>query len=111
MIIKLLSTLFGIAVVVALLAWGISAQKNHDEKFPWKGSFYKGVAEERQLTASDDFKNLNDCYDWTQKQADLFRLKDGQWEFSCGNDCAYKDDTIISGKRIKTYECAELVTE
>lgn len=110
-IVKLLSGIFGIAVVVALLYWGINSQKSHDEEFSWVGSFYKGAGEERILADSDEFKTLDECYAWTIDRADFYELDEGGWEFSCGNDCSYTDETIVSGKRVKSYECAEVITE
>lgn len=89
----------------------MSSQRNRDAKFPWRGSF-STISDERTTTvASDEFATLDECRSWATDEAESRKLAAGKWTFECGNDCTWKDDTIVGGKRIKTYACNEVIAE
>lgn len=78
-------------------------------KTDWIGSFYNNYEEKERPDESDDFDSLADCQEWGQK------IKDGRGDeypaadFDCSTGCEYSDDKIVSGKRVKTYACTQLV--
>ncbi|MBI5404955.1 MAG: hypothetical protein HY976_01885 [Candidatus Kerfeldbacteria bacterium] len=109
--IKLLRAIFGIALIVFLIWLGMSCQRKKEAKFPWNGSFSAVSDERSRILASDEFKTLDECRRWAADQAKSRDLSAGEWAFSCGTDCTFKDDTIAGGKRIKTYTCREVITE
>lgn len=108
---KLLSGIFGIAVVVGLIAWGMSAQKKHDDAYPWKGAVLSLANEQRTIVDSKDFKTLQECRTWANKRLSDLDYTSTTGSFSCGTGCTWTNDKIVGGKRVNQYECTELVTE
>ncbi len=107
-ILKVIGTILGIVAVPLLIYFGMKISANHDEKYPWKGSFYKIVDEENVIIDSDDFKNLDLCREWAFDWADYYGYVDGEYDYTCGTGCEYVEDNIESGKQIKKYDCQEL---
>lgn len=103
-----MGVVIGIAFIVGVLALAMKIQKNHDEENPWKGVFYKIVDELPEINDSSDFKTLEDCRKWANEKADKAGYKEGEWDYSCGTGCTFKDDTVSGGKKIKNYDCSEL---
>ncbi len=104
--IKILSAVFGIAVVVLLIYLGMKWQKNNDAKYPWIGSLFKIENEERSIRASERFKTLDDCRNWSQGR--IQEALEGVWDYDCGTDCKYSEQTIINGQKVKTYSCSQI---
>lgn len=107
---KLLGLIVAIALIALLIYFGMTWQRSRDERYPWKGTFSK-ISETTPSKESDEFKTLEECKAWAADRASDLGLSEGQWEFSCGSGCEFTDDTIVSGRRIRNYDCDELITE
>lgn len=105
---KIIGTIIGLILIPVLIGLGISCQRKHDDKFPWKGTFYRGINAERRILSDSEFKTLEECRAWSVVQADHNDLKEGEYDYSCGTGCSYKDDTVTGGKQVKIFECTEL---
>jgi ABC-type Na+ efflux pump permease subunit len=108
---KLLGVIFGLAVVVGLIALGMNTQKNRETKYPWKGAVYALTNDVKDVRDSSDFKTLDACRTWSTKQLADLGLNRTTGGFSCGTDCTWRENTITGGHQVKLYDCTEVITE
>jgi len=92
-------------LIPVLIAVGMSLQEKHDEKYPWRGTFYMY---DRVNDDNDELKTVDECRAWANEKADKMDLEEGEWDYECGRGCEYSDDSIEGGKQIKTYNCVEI---
>jgi hypothetical protein len=103
-----LGSIIGIILIGVLIYFGMKWQKSRDDKNPWIGTFYKIIEEEKAITDSERFETIDMCRDWADERASFYSLKEGEWDYECGTGCEFEDDTIVSGKKVNTYECSEV---
>lgn len=105
---KFFGCCLGIVLVGVLIAGGMKYQEKQENKYPWKGTFYRIIEQDSMLTDSKDFESLEKCRDWAEERADHYNLREKEYDYSCGTGCTYKDNEVIDGKKVNNYECSEL---
>lgn len=110
-LIKIGKGIAGIVVVVLVLWLGMSAQKKQEAKFPWRGSVFGTAGDSSTIRATDEFKTVDECRTWAKKKEDDLTLNSSTRGFTCGTGCVWKENSIVSGRQVKQYECSEIVTE
>lgn len=104
---KVIGVIIGIALVPALIAWGVHRSQQHDEEYPWKASIFL-IPNSSKVIDSKDVKTLEECRAWVRNRTKNFAYDKGEWDYSCGRDCEFTDNKIVGGKRVNTFECAEI---
>lgn len=102
---QVLGTCLGLILIPVLIGLGMSAQEKHDEKYPWRGTFYMNGSVNDD---NDELKTLEECRAWANDKAEKMDLSEGEWDYECGRGCKYTDDEIKGGKQIKNYACVEI---
>ncbi len=105
---KFFSCCFGLLILVGIITLGMKYQKSREDKFPWKGTFYRIDNDFTTLIDSGDFESLEKCRSWADERADHFGLNDNEFDYSCGTGCTYKDNEVVDGKKVNNYECSEI---
>lgn len=104
----LLKGIAGIALVGVILAIAMNKDKKHDEEYPWYGSIWYVYTDSTSVFDNKQLKTLEECREWAKKQAENKNLDEGKWDYSCGYNCSYTDQSISGGRKINTYECLDL---
>jgi hypothetical protein len=74
----------------------------------WVGSYYTDISDDKSISKSISYDTLAQCQTWGDKlvSEDSANPKAG---YNCGRDCENTDEIIVSGARVKTYECQEVI--
>jgi len=104
----LLKGILGIVFIGTILSIAMNKDKEHDREYPWYGSVWYIYTDSISVFDNKQFKTLEECREWAKKQAETKNLEDGKWDYSCGNNCSYTDQSISGGRKINTYECKDL---
>ena len=83
------------------------SEEKKAQEYPWSATFYYPLN-----TISDskrsEFKTVEECREWVIKKADTLNIQEEEYDYECGRDCTYTDQSIEGGKRVNTYECVEI---
>jgi hypothetical protein len=102
---QIIGSCLGLILIPVLIGLGISMQEKHDEKYPWRATFY---INDSVKDDNNELKTLDECRAWANEKAEKMDLKEGEWDYECGRGCEYSDDSIEGGRRVKTYSCIEI---
>ncbi len=106
-ILRVIGIIIGIALIPVLIGWGINNSEQYARDYPWKASIFL-TANKNNIIDSKDVKSLDECRAWVNERTKNFAYKEGEWDYSCGKNCKFSDDTISGGKRVNKYVCTEI---
>lgn len=59
----------------------------------WLGTFYFNKDNLTRYTINHELGSIDECRDWVEGQADLYNIPEGVWDYECGKNCKYKEDS------------------
>jgi hypothetical protein len=74
---------------------------------PWKGIFFPDANNTSYSSVTKDFKTLEECRAWANKEAEDSSLSAGVWSYECGKNCKFNNKESL-GNIIDTYDCEEI---
>ncbi len=95
-----LQKFIGGVIGVLIIIGGIALILNYIESRPWKGMI--DLNSGKQL--NKDFKTLEDCREWAEKEAKKLDLAIADLNYKCGLNCQYDNNTPV----VNDYVCSEL---